>query len=786
MSKKLFPYAFVGILAIAIATISTSCNNKNKPVEEEGYVGSKSCRECHDAFYKLWEPSFHGLAMQPITKEFLQKDSIPSSDTFHIEGSIFQAKVKRGTLTLIEEVNGKKKKYQAMHATGGKYIHYFLIPMEKGKLQVMPIAYDLRKKEWYNNPQSGVRHFVDGDEDAPLDWMNPVYTFNSNCIACHASQYDIGYDMATNTYHSVWQEPGINCEACHGPSGEHEKVCREAPEGEVQEDMKLIMTHDMDQERDNSSCLICHAQSNPVTSSFLPGERFYDHYNLVTLEDVDHYPDGRDLGENFTMTTWQMNKCNINKDFTCMGCHTSSGRYRFADDEIANNACMPCHQERVENPESHTHHESGKNGIKCINCHMPTTDFARMDRSDHSNRPPMPKATIEFDSPNACNICHDDETPEWANKHVEEWHDNKYQDATIYKAQLIRLARKQDWSRVNEIFDYIKNNPEDEIYLTSFIRLLDTYTNADKWETILNESTNESPLVRSAVAHSLEHHTTINSKSILLTLINDDYRIVRIEAGYSMHRWDKQIFNAEELEQCQKGITEYKESMTSRPDDWASHYNLGIYYTEVNDFPNAVKSYKNSLNINENELMTNVNLGMTFAYSQNYTSAELYLNKALEIDPNNEIALVNYALLMVEMNNIQKAETTYRKAYKINNNLAQAAYNIAIMVSERNMAEAEQWARKAMEAAPSNSTYQYSYAFYLTSNNKKYEAVTQLIALIESNPYYVDAYMMLAQLYHENGDSESAKKLLNKGLLIPEIDAQAKAQINRLLNQMSL
>jgi len=36
----------------------------------------------------------------------------------------------------------------------------------------------------------------------------------------------------------------------------------------------------------------------PMTSTFQPGERYYDHFDLVTLEDPDFHPDGRDFGEN--------------------------------------------------------------------------------------------------------------------------------------------------------------------------------------------------------------------------------------------------------------------------------------------------------------------------------------------------------------------------------------------------------------------------------------------------------------------------------------------------------
>jgi len=103
----------------------------------------------------------------------------------------------------------------------------------------------------------------------------------------------------------------------------------------------------------------------------------------VTLEDPDYYPDGRDLGENYTYTSWSMSPCVKSGKLDCIHCHTSSGRYRFKKEKF-NNACVPCHEGKVNNPTEHTHHLAESEGSKCISCHMPMTAFARMNRSDHS------------------------------------------------------------------------------------------------------------------------------------------------------------------------------------------------------------------------------------------------------------------------------------------------------------------------------------------------------------------------------------------------------------------
>ena len=250
----------------------------------------------------------------------------------------------------------------------------------------------------------------------PVDWKDPAYTFNTSCYSCHVSQLSSNYDLKTDTYKTTWAEPGINCETCHGPSAEHNRVFREAPKGQKPEDIKIISWKNFTPEQKNAACSICHAKMSPVTATFAPGDRFFDHFDLATLEDPDFYPDGRDLGENYTYTSWLMSPCAKAGKLHCVTCHTSSGRYRFKAEEKANDACMPCHEKHVKDAPAHTHHQEGSAGNKCISCHMPMTSFARMNRTDHSMLPPTPAATIAYKSPNACNLCHTDKDAAWADK----------------------------------------------------------------------------------------------------------------------------------------------------------------------------------------------------------------------------------------------------------------------------------------------------------------------------------------------------------------------------------
>ncbi len=208
------------------------------------------------------------------------------------------------------------------------------------------------------------------------------------------------------------------------------RFCEENEEA-CEQDVRLIRTSVFDAEQTNAMCAPCHAKMSVISGGFRPGERYFDHFDLVTLEHHDFYPDGRDLGENYTFTSWRMSPCVKSGQLDCIHCHTSSGRYRFAGART-NEACLPCHEDKVSNPAVHTRHLADSEGSKCVACHMPMTSFARMNRSDHSMRPPAPAATLEFQSPNACNICHSDKDAPWADSVVRDWRKRDYQKPLLY------------------------------------------------------------------------------------------------------------------------------------------------------------------------------------------------------------------------------------------------------------------------------------------------------------------------------------------------------------------
>ena len=163
------------------------------------YAGSSSCLECHEKFYELWLTSRHGLAMQPYYNDFAQKQLTPQEGHRHQEEQI-----PRGPEVRRDCEKGPKgtTRYKIQHVLGGKNVFYFLTSFKKGRLQTLPLAYDVNKKEWLDTAFSGVRHFPGQQPDQTINWKNSPYTFNTACYGCHVSQLSTNYNPKTDTYHT--------------------------------------------------------------------------------------------------------------------------------------------------------------------------------------------------------------------------------------------------------------------------------------------------------------------------------------------------------------------------------------------------------------------------------------------------------------------------------------------------------------------------------------------------------------------------------------------------------
>jgi predicted CXXCH cytochrome family protein len=110
----------------------------------------------------------------------------------------------------------------------------------------------------------------------------------------------------------------------------------------------------------------------------------------------------------------------------CVSCHSmheSDPNDQIAAKMETNQACYQCHAEYQAKLTDHTHHQAGSSGSQCYNCHMPNTTYGLLEFS-RSHKIDSPSVTTELHSgrPNACVLCHLDQSLPWAAKNLASWY----------------------------------------------------------------------------------------------------------------------------------------------------------------------------------------------------------------------------------------------------------------------------------------------------------------------------------------------------------------------------
>jgi len=123
------------------------------------------------------------------------------------------------------------------------------------------------------------------------------------------------------------------------------------------------------------------------------------------------------------------------RTLSCFSCHTmhrKPGDPRtiadWADGQLApglegNQACLQCHQSFAADVPAHTKHRADSDGSSCYNCHMPYTTYGLLKTiRSHQIGNPSVAATVATGRPNACNLCHLDQTLAWTSQYLEKWY----------------------------------------------------------------------------------------------------------------------------------------------------------------------------------------------------------------------------------------------------------------------------------------------------------------------------------------------------------------------------
>jgi len=413
------------------------------------------------------------------------------------------------------------------------------------------------------------------------------------------------------------------------------------------------------------------------------------------------------------------------------------------------------------------------------------TEFARMRRSDHSIRPPMPGATIAFGSPNACNLCHKDKDAAWADKQVRTWHKQDYQAPVLHAAGLVAAVRKGDWSRLPAMLEYIQVKDRDEVFANSLIRLIAGCQDPRKGPVLLDRLKNDpSPLIRSSAAEALSDRMTPEVIAALATAVRDPVRLVRARAAAALLAVSEDSILGELRGGVSRAVEEYVAGLRARGHQWDAQYNLANVFMDRGQFDQAVRHYQYALQLRPDNPLALVNAAMCYNQLGQNNEAEKALRQSIRVDPNGVAGHLNLGLLLGELGRFPEAGVEFRTSLRLDPNSAVAAYNLAEILKSDRPTEAMSLYRKAAQIRPEEGKYSCAYALCLVQGGQIGQATQVLEGMVNRRADYSPAYLLLGQIYQQQGRMNTAIEVFSKAAAnerLPQADRQAfREQIQRL------
>ena len=345
------------------------------------FVGSETCKACHERTYLEWKTSLHSRMMRNV------KEEPPANIGDFISPSDARTFTKK----------------EVAYTLGSQWKQQYL--KRKGKdLIVLPAQYNVFTGEWKS-------YFADQPEKRK--WF-------TQCAGCHAT----GVDPEEKTF----VEMGIACEACHGPGSNH---VESLPGYEIP---TIIQASRLTPALAAQICGSCHTRGRdkkgyayPADYQIHKGEGnlrlYFDEASPNDGEEASYFwPSGESRYSNQQYLDWKQSE-HAKVGVTCISCHDVHrskstlqavgevpnplviirSKTRLFEDQL----CKSCHT----TPQYRSVHRIHTFG-SCVRCHMPKVAAIGEagDAHSHTFRFMFPEASIKEGGidrqPNACNSCH--------------------------------------------------------------------------------------------------------------------------------------------------------------------------------------------------------------------------------------------------------------------------------------------------------------------------------------------------------------------------------------------
>ncbi|MEI6895607.1 MAG: cytochrome c3 family protein [Colwellia sp.] len=670
-----FCTCFIALASVKIAEVPVDEFQKEQP------ISNQQCVSCHQQSQHDWQQSDHAKAMAIADKDSVLADFDHKQVEHYGQKAYFFIKDERYQVTI--SYDNKTNTYPIKYTFGYFPLQQYLVETEQGKLQVLPFAWDSRKKtdggqRWYHNYSHEEINLQDR-----LHWRQPLQNWNGMCADCHSDGLKRNYVAETNSFSSKWDNINVGCLSCHGNMTAHAKKSKEIQKRNVSKNM-TFSNHPTAQwfralgdktaswqgkKRDNSfmdTCFACHSLRSPLTDGYHAKTPFLEQFSPQLLAAPLYHADGQIKEEVYVYGSFLQSKM-FAAGVNCLDCHD---RHTMKLKIDGNGLCLQCHGAEVYNIKSHHHHQENATGAQCVSCHMPTNRYMGVDdRRDHSFKIPRPEFSSEFNTPNACIACHDNKSNQWASEYLQKWH-GKPKALLVSKYFLMRLNNGQA-IKLEDHLAIIADKNIAVISRATAIQQLAYTTQTITAEILKPYLTHQEELIRLSAANAAALLTPADKITLLVPLLTDSYKAIRVAAARSLvdskvSAVDQAVF-----------IRAFKElQQANNMSSWRGEgrMNIGINAMQSGDITMAEKSFKATIDIEPYFDTGYINLADLYRSLQKPAQVRSVLLKGMTNLPKSGTIKYSYGLYLIRQKNIAKAVNYFYQAMLLSPDNAQYAY----------------------------------------------------------------------------------------------------------------